>query len=268
MSAPALHPSGALAADLRGSVAWVTGGTAGVGLAIAQALLAAGATVVISGRDPVRGQQALERLGHAAASVVPGDCADPQQARAMAGQIVALHGRLDILVASGGAVDEKPGLFHEVPDGHFAEVYRHQFLNRVFPIRAALSALRERGGCVLLIGTDAGRHATVGETVHGSLGSATIMLTKTLAREFSRWDIRVNCLALTFTAGTDAFEEVMGRGDWLTALYQKAVRRFPRGRPPLAAEVAQAALFLVSAQATQITGQTISVNGGLSFGGW
>jgi 2-hydroxycyclohexanecarboxyl-CoA dehydrogenase len=260
--------SQAMAADLNGSVAWVTGGTAGVGLAIARALLAAGAKVVISGRDPTRGQQALERLAHPAASLVLGDCADPQQARAMVEQIIALHARLDIVVASGGAVDEKPGLFHEVSDTHFTEVYRHQFLNRVFPVRAALPALRERGGCVLLIGTDAGRHATVGETVHGSLGAATIMLTKTLAREFSRWDIRVNCLALTFTAGTEAFEAVMARGDWLTALYEKAVRRFPRGRPPLATEVAQAALFLVSSQATQVTGQTISVNGGLSFGGW
>ena len=268
MTAPAMTSVPTTGVDLNGSVAWVTGGTAGVGLAIARALLAVGAKVVISGRDPNRGHLALERLGHPSASVVLGDCADPQQAGTMVEQIIALHGRLDIVVASGGAVDEKPGLFHEVSDAHFTDVYRHQFLNRVFPVRAALAALRERGGSVLLIGTDAGRHATVGEAMHGSLGAATIMLTKTLAREFSRWDIRVNCLALTFTAGTEAFEAVMARGDWLTTLYEKAVRRFPRGRPPLAAEVAQAALFLVSAQSTQVTGQTISVNGGLSFGGW
>ncbi len=260
--------AGAAATDLTGQVAWVTGGTAGVGLAIARALLSAGAQVVVSGRDGARGQLALERLAHPGASLVVGDAADAQQARAMAQQVIALHGRLDIVVASGGAVDEKPGLFHEVSDAHFTQVYRHQFLNRVFPVRAALPHLRERGGCVLLIGTDAGRHATVGETLHGSLGAATIMLTKTLAREFSRWDIRVNGLALTLTAGTEAFDKVMGRGDWLTALYEKAVRRFPRGRPPLADEVAQAALFLVSAQSSQVTGQTISVNGGLSFGGW
>lgn len=263
-----MPPSHAAAADLSGQVAWITGGTAGVGFAVARALLAAGAKVVISGRDPIRGQQALDRLGHPSASLILGDCADPRQAGAMVEQVIALHARLDIVVASGGAVDEKPGLFHEVSDTHFTEVYRHQFLNRVFPVRAALPCLRERGGCVLFIGTDAGRHATVGEAAHGSLGAATIMLTKTLAREFSRWDIRVNGLALTLTAGTEAFEKVMARGDWLTALYTKAVGRFPRGRPPLADEVAQAALFLVSPQASQVTGQTISVNGGLSFGGW
>ena len=255
--------AGAAATDLTGQVAWVTGGTAGIGLAIARTLLSAGAHVVVAGRDASRGQLALERLAHPGASLVVGDAADPQQARAMAQQVIALHGRLDIVVASGGAVDEKPGLFHEVSDAHFTEVYRHQFLNRIFPVRAALPehSVVGRAG-------DSGRHATVGETLHGSLGAATIMLTKTLAREFSRWDIRVNSLALTLTAGTEAFDKVMGRGDWLAALYEKAVRRFPRGRPPLADEVAQAALFLVSPQSSQVTGQTISVNGGLSFGGW
>jgi 2-hydroxycyclohexanecarboxyl-CoA dehydrogenase len=258
---------------LQGQVALVTGGTAGVGLAIALALRSAGAQVVIGGRDAQRGQQALDRLmqhdaAGAPASLALGDCADPQQARAVVEQVIARHTRLDILVASGGAVDEKPGLFHEVDDSHFTEVYRHQFLNRVFPVRAALPHLRARGGCVLLIATDAGRHATVGEALHGSMGSATIMLTKTLAREFGRWNIRVNALALTLTGGTEAFDEVMSRGDWLSALYEKAVRRFPQGRPPLASEVAQAALFLVSPASSQVTGQTLSVNGGLSFGGW
>lgn len=253
---------------LDGQVAWVTGGTAGVGLAIARALQAAGAQVVVSGRDAVRGERALGRLAPARVDLVLGDASDPQQARDMAAQVAGRHGRLDILVASGGAVEEKPGLFHEVDDAHFAAVYRHQFLNRVFPVRAALPYLRQAGGSVILVGTDAGRHATVGEALHGSLGAATIMLTKTLAREFSRWDIRVNGLALTLTGGTEAFDQVMARGDWLADLYAKAVRRFPRGRPPQADEVAQVALFLASAAASQVTGQTLSVNGGLSFGGW
>lgn len=253
---------------LDGQVAWVTGGTAGVGLAIARALLEAGAQVVISGRDAARGAQALARLDSARAHLAVGDCSDPDQARALADGIAARQGRLDIVVASGGAIDEKPGLFHEVDDAHFTQVYRHQFLNRVFPVRAALPHLRTHGGSVVLVGTDAGRHATVGEALHGGLGAALIMLTKTLAREFARWDIRVNSLALTLTGGTEAFEQVMARGDWLTDLYAKAVQRFPQGRPPRADEVAQVALFLASPAASQVTGQTLSVNGGLSFGGW
>ena len=260
--------SSAAACDLTGQRAWVTGGTAGVGLAIARTLLAAGAQVVISGRDAERGRWALQQLANERAELVLGDASNPDQARAMVAELQSRQARLDIVVASGGAADEKTGLFHEVADAHFEQVYRHQFLNRVHPVRAALPLLRERGGCVLFIGTDAGRHATVGEALHGGLGAATIMLTKTLAREFARWGLRVNGLALTLTGGTAAFEAAMARGDWLTDLYSKAVARFPQGRPPQADEVAQTALFLVSSQSSQVSGQTISVNGGLSFGGW
>lgn len=254
--------------DLTGRVAWITGGTAGIGLAIAGLLRLAGASVVLSGRDADRGRSALDQLSLDRVHLVLGDCADPVQARAMADQIDSELGRLDIVVASGGAMDEKPGLFHEVQDDHFERVYQHQFLNRVHPVRAALPMLRRKGGQVLFVGTDAGRHATIGEALHGAIGSAIIMLTKTLAREFARWDIRVNALALTLTSGTQAFETVMSRGDWLTDLYQRAVDRFPRGRAPHVDEVAQVALFLLSAQSSQVTGQTVSVNGGLSFGGW
>ena len=139
----------AAACDLTGQRAWVTGGTAGVGLAIARTLLAAGAQVVISGRDAERGRLALQHLASERAELVLGDASDPVQARAMVAELQSRQARLDIVVASGGAADEKPGLFHEVADEHFEQVYRHQFLNRVHPVRAALPLLRERGGSVL-----------------------------------------------------------------------------------------------------------------------
>ena len=100
------------------------------------------------------------------------------------------------------------------------------------------------------------------------MGAAKIMLTKTLAREFGRWKIRVNCLALTVTSGTEAFDAVLEKDAWAKDLFIKALKRFPFGRPPNAEEVARAALFFVSDESAQVTGQTLSVNGGLSFGGW
>jgi 3-oxoacyl-[acyl-carrier protein] reductase len=60
----------------------------------------------------------------------------------------------------------------------------------------------------------------------------------------------------------------MDRQDWSTDLFKKALQKFPLGRPPQAEEVARVALFLVSDPSSQVTGQTISVNGGLSFAGW
>jgi 2-hydroxycyclohexanecarboxyl-CoA dehydrogenase len=224
--------------------------------------------VVVNGRDPERGAAALEKLGHARASFEAGDCSVAQQARDVVARVADRHGRLTVLVASGGAADSSPGLFSDLPDELFTMVYQSQFLNRVFPIKAALPMLKKQGGSVIIVGTDAGRYATVGEALHGSLGAAKIMLTKTLAREFARWNIRVNALALTITSDTEAFALAMQREDWVTDLFKKAVQKFPQGRPPNAEEVARVALFLACAQSAQVTGQTISVNGGLSFAGW
>lgn len=254
--------------QLNTKVALVTGGTAGIGLEIARTLLAAGATVVVNGRNEGRGLAALQALASERAFLEVGNCADAEEARAVLHRVNAAHGGPHILVVSGGAGDSGPALFSELADDAFSSVYASQFLNRVFPIKAALPFMKVLGGCIVIVGTDAGRHSTVGEALHGSLGAAKIMLTKTLAREFSRWNIRVNGLALTITSGTEAFEQAMGRQDWATDLFKKALQKFPQGRPPQAEEVARVALFLASEQSAQVSGQTISVNGGLSFAGW
>jgi 2-hydroxycyclohexanecarboxyl-CoA dehydrogenase len=254
--------------DLGGRVALITGGTAGIGLEIARSFLSAGATVVVNGRDERKGAAAIAQLAHERAFFEAGNCSDSDAARQVVARTVARCGRLTTLVASGGAADIGPGLFSELADDAFIQVYRTQMLNRVYPIRAALPHMQANGGSIIIIGTDAGRHATVGEALHGGLGAAKIMLTKTLAREFGRWNIRVNGLALTVTAGTAAFDEAMARNDWVTRLFEKAIARFPAGRPPTAEEVARVALFFASNQSAQVTGQTLSVNGGLSFGGW
>ena len=253
---------------LEGKVALVCGGTTGIGLAIAKAYLDAGASVAINGRSRDRGQRALDSLESDRTSLQLGDCSNADEAREVVRSTLAAHGRITTLVVSGGAIDLTPALFEALSDDSFEIVFRAQFLNRVFPIRAALPAMKKDGGTILIVGTDAGRHATVGEALHGGIGAAKIMLTKTLAREFARWNIRVNALALTITGGTESFAQVMARGDWLTHLYAKAERRFPGGRPPNVEEVARVALFFASDQSAQVTGQTLSVNGGLSFGGW
>jgi 3-oxoacyl-[acyl-carrier protein] reductase len=257
-----------LSLGVEGRVVLVTGGTAGIGLKIAEALLTAGATVVINGRDRRRGEKALAVLDHDLAFFESGDCGEPEGARDVVRRVVEAHGPIRGLVVSGGAAHRTPHLFHELAAADFEEVYQAQFLNRVFPIRAVLPHMQTEGGSIVILSTDAGRHATVGESLHGAMGAATIMLTKTLAREFGRWKIRVNCLALTITAGTESFEAVMTGDQWAKGIFEKAVRRFPLGRPPNTDEVARVALFLVSDQSLQITGQTVSVNGGLSVAGW
>ena len=128
--------------DLTGHVALLTGATAGIGLEIARSFLRSGATVVVNGRDQQRGSLALAKLNHPQAFFVQGDCSVAQEARDVTDQVLSSHGKLTILVASGGAADSAPALFSELPDDAFNAVYSSQFLNRVFPVRAALPHLQ------------------------------------------------------------------------------------------------------------------------------
>ena len=101
----------------------------------------------------------------------------------------------------------------------------------------------------------------------GATGAVVMVLTKALARELSRDRIRVNSVALTLTSGTPGWDRAFA-SELGAKVFAKAVERFPFGRPPNADEVAQAMVFLASDAAGQISGQTVSVNGALSFGGW
>jgi len=146
--------------------------------------------------------------------------------------------------------------------------FRKRLLPRIFPVHAALSALRENGGSVVLLTTDAGRYATPGESVLGAVGASVIIMTKVLAKEFGRFKIRVNSIAMALTEGTPTWDRLVAGEGFQRDLFAKVMERFPFGRAPSADEVAAVAVFLASDAAAQVTGQTISVNGGLSFGGW
>ena len=255
---------------LAGRVALLTGSSDGIGFEIARQFAQQGASVVLNGRHAGRGAAALERLGlpAARASFEAGDCSRHDDAERVARGALSRHGAIDILVASGAALEPPPMPFHELAPEHFTRLFETQYLSRVFPIRAALPQLRRRGGSIIVIGTDAARHVTPGESIHGGMGAALILLTKALAREFSRWRIRVNGLALTLTSQTPTYDRIFAQHDFASSLFEKALQRFPRGSAPTVEEVGRVALFLAADASAQVTGQTISVNGGLSFGGW
>jgi len=139
---------------------------------------------------------------------------------------------------------------------------------RIFPVRAAIPYLKEAGGgSIVMITSDAARHPTPGESMVGAAAAAVILLTKTLAKELAREKIRVNSIAMTITSDTPGWNRAFAT-DMGSKVFSKAVERFPFGRPPNSIEVANAVEFLVGDRSSQVSGQTLSVNGGLSFGGW
>ncbi|MGA0569996.1 SDR family NAD(P)-dependent oxidoreductase [Variovorax sp. VNK109] len=249
----------------------VTGGTSGVGFAIARLALAGGAQVVVSGRDPKRGAIAESTLRLIApdASFVCGDAADWDGAFDSVEQAVRLMGGLDVLISAGAEGAVPPTPFMNMSPAELQAAFGSRVFGRVFPIRAAVPHMQAaRSGSIVLLTTDAGRHATPGESIVGATGASLIMLTKALARELSPFSIRVNALALTLTSDTPSWDRIFSRPGFEQRLFAKALERFPSGRAPTADEVARVAIFMASESASQVTGQTLSVNGGLSFGGW
>ena len=260
----------ASAAGFEGKAALITGGTEGIGLRVAEQLAEAGARVFINGRSAERGERAIAKLLQISPDVrfISGDCASYEDVAAVVDTVRSTAGRLDILVSAGAEGEIGPTPFAQLTPEQIESEFRKRLFPRIFPVHAAWSALRENGGSVVLLTTDAGRFATPGESVLGAVGASVIMMTKALAKEFSRDKIRVNSIALALTSDTPTWDKAFAEEGFWRNLGTKVVERFPFGRPPAADEVATVAVFLASDAAAQVTGQTISVNGGLSFGGW
>lgn len=249
----------------------ITGGSAGVGLAVALRLATQGARVVISGRTAARGEQALERLRPLCADAlfVQGDAGQEADAANMVAQACRHLGRLDVLVSAGAEGAPGPTPFEQLTAAQLRSAFEGRFYARILPVHAAIPALREAGGgAIVMVTTDAARHPTPGEALIGAAGAGVMLMTKALARELARASIRVNAVALTLTSDTPSWDRIFSQPNFENRLFSKALQRFPAGRAPTAEEAARAIAFLASDDAGQITGQTLSVNGGLSFGGW
>jgi 2-hydroxycyclohexanecarboxyl-CoA dehydrogenase len=258
-------------AELEGRVALVTGSSGGVGFQVARSLAARGATVVINSRTAASGERALAQLREVSERVhlALGDCGDAAQAARVVQEAASHKGSLDIVVSAGAQGDVPPKPFAQMSADEIVTAFQSRLFARIFPVHAAVRFLREHGGAIVMLGTDAARHPTPGESVVGAVGASVILMTKALAKEFAPWHIRVNAVAMTLTSGTPSWERIFSdTKGFQSKLFGKLNDRFPAGRAPTAEEVASVVVFLASDGAAQVTGQTISVNGGLSFGGW
>jgi len=258
--------------DMKDKVALVIGSTTSVGFRVAEALAGRGARVVLNGRGEESGRQAVEKLESQGlqTSFEQGDATRYDDMTRVAAAVEHKVGPIDILVnccTPGGIQGPTP--FLDLRPDQLAPALEARVLPRLYPTHAVAPLMRQRQrGSIVFLASDAARHPTPGESLIGAANAAIVMLTKVLAAEFSRWKIRVNCVALTLTSDTERYDQVFSRPDFTNKLFQKALDRFPFGRAPNAAEVAEVVAFLASAQSAQVTGQTVSVNGGLSFGGW
>jgi NAD(P)-dependent dehydrogenase (short-subunit alcohol dehydrogenase family) len=251
--------------DLDASSALIVGGTAGIGLASARALARAGVPrIVISGRNAERGRLAANSIAEfgAAAHFVVGDASDPASAAAVAAEADEILSGVDILMCSTAA-DVRPELFVNIPTDDISRWLTQLALPSMHMASAVLPGMRDRrGGVIVNVASDAGKTATPGEAVIGAAKAAIIMFTRTIAIEEKRYGVRANVLTPSLVHGTASTERITTEG-FSAKLFAAAARQAALG-VPTADDVAALAVFLCSAGSARLTGQAISVNGGIS----
>lgn len=246
-------------AAMAGQRVLVVGGTAGIGRACAARLIAAGASVTVAGRNPDRGRAAAGELG---AQLVTGDAADPAQAEAIVTEATALMGGLDVLLSGAGG-DPMPRLLHAIPMAEVMDDVTGTLAPVILPARAAYEVMRAQGhGCILMIASDAGKLATPGESAIGAAMAGIAMFGRVMATEGKRQGIRVNTITPSIVRDTPLYDKLMA-DPFAAKLFGKAEQMAALGvaEPD---DLAQLVAFLASPAAARITGQTISLTGGIS----
>jgi 2-hydroxycyclohexanecarboxyl-CoA dehydrogenase len=244
--------------------ALVTGGARGIGRAIAEALAADGHNVAIGDLPSSDGSETAAALtaNGVTAVFVPLDVTDSQSVSSAVQDAAAQIGSVDIVVNNAGWDELKP--FVDTDEAFWGRVVDINYLGQLRVIHAALPGMLERGyGRVVNIGSDAARVGSSLEAVYSGAKGAVVSFTKTLAREVARSGITANtvCPGPTRTPG---MESALA-GDDAASVLKALTRSVPVGRLGEPTDVAAAVAFLASEQAGFITGQTLSVSGGLTM---
>jgi acetoacetyl-CoA reductase/3-oxoacyl-[acyl-carrier protein] reductase len=257
---------------LKGHVAFVTGGTRGIGAAICRSFAEHGATVAAGyGRDSKRANEMLEELRRHGvdASVHQGNIGSGDDCRRTVHEVIDQHGRLDILVNNAGITIDKTVL--KMTDEDWHKVIAVNLSGAFFMSQAVLPHMIDRGtGRIVNISSIIGQMGNIGQANYAASKSGLSGLTKTLAREAASQlqrsgkleedgiGVTVNTVAPGFIA-TEMLESVPEK------VLDGIKEKIPVGRLGRPDEIARAVHFLVADQSSFITGAILSVNGGMDM---
>ena len=242
--------------DLTGSTALITGATSGIGRAAARALAQQGAHVIVSGRNPERGEAVVAeiRTEGGKADFVASDLRDAASVKALAEHAVELGGgHVDILVNNAGIFPFGPT--HDTTESDFDAVYTINVKAPYFLVRALAPAMAERGyGTIINVTTMVAEFGAPGMALYGSSKAALVLLTKSWAAEYGPSGVRVNAVS----PGPTRTEGTADMGDALDQLAQAG----PARRPGLPEEIASAISDLAGDKSSFVHGAVIPVDGG------
>jgi len=248
---------------LQGKIAIVTGAASGIGRASAIAFAREGASVVIADKNAAAAEETaiLIRSEGFSAISVPVDVASETSVEAMVAQTVARYGSIHILFNNAGIVLVKP--IEAMTEEEWDRVMGINVKGAFLAIKHAIPHIRKAGGGAILntgsIGSFTGQ---LGTPVYSASKGAIALLTKSLALDFGRDNIRVNCICPGIT-DTPMLREHMGRGAAGEAAIRARLARVPTGSILTPDDIARAALYLVSDDSRGVTGILHVIDGGL-----
>lgn len=245
--------------NLENKTALVTGAASGIGRAIAATLATAGAAVAVADLNDAGAKETVASIGNGATSHHV-DLTDPGSIVGLRDDVVATYGYPDVIVNAAGWDRVEPFLDND--DDLWTSLVAINYLGPVRLSHAFLKPIVAEGRKtkIVNIASDAGRVGSMGETVYSGTKGAVIAFTKSLAREMARYQINVNCVCPgpTDTPLFDTLPEKIRTG---------LVKAIPFRRLGTPQDVADAVLFFASERSNFITGQVLSVSGGLTMAG-
>ena len=252
---------------LADKVVVITGGAGGIGSALCRRFVEEGALVAVLDLDPLAAARLAEELSpdSARARGYGADISDEAEVDAVVAAVERDLGPIDVLVNNAGW--DQAGRFLQTNSALWRKIVAINLMGPLHMHAAVLKGMEARGqGRVVNIASDAGRVGSSGEAVYSACKGGIIAFSKTLARELARKRINVNvvCPGPTDTA---LFRDFAGEGEGGEKLRTALTRAIPFGRLGQPDDLAGAVCFLASDDAAFITGQVISVSGGLTMAG-
>lgn len=243
---------------LAGKVAIVTGGSQGIGLAMARVFAREGAAVVVSSRRADAIETAARDLAASGAQVlgVQADVAQREDVERTIAQTIQRFGRIDILV--NNAQSTRQAKIEDITDDSIALTFGSGLFGTLYHMQAAFPHLRERGGSVINFGTRQGIYGEPGDGIYGANKEGVRALSRSAAREWGRFGIRVN--VINPAALSPAAERFLEANPVRMQKYLDEISLGRFGSPD--DDIAPIALFLASDEARYVTGQTINADGG------
>lgn len=251
--------------DLSGKVAVVTGAGRGLGRAYADALAAAGASVVVNDVDAELAEQAAEAItaGGGSATAHAGPVGETETAEKLVAVAVATFGRLDAMITNAGVLRDR--VLWKMSDEDFDDVVRVHLRGTFTCARAAAVRFREQGdgGRIVLAGSPAGQYGNFGQGNYAACKAGITAMARTWAMELARDRVTVNCIVPT--AATEMTKTIPAFAPYVEAFEERG-EPFPEwlrkggafGTPE---DVAGLVAFLVSDAAADVSGQTIGLGG-------